>query len=120
MLENWIKDYQILKRISKHYKTGEPLSDELITKINAVDKDHKGTETLFQVMLGTFDLLIHTAHDEEVMSLAQKSDDLKSYSAYVTTPYEFSIDSLRKSMKMKGTKVDTGDLWKQMTKIMTF
>ncbi len=47
MLENWIKDYSILKRISKHHKTGEPLSDELISKINEVDKDHKGTETLF-------------------------------------------------------------------------
>jgi Zn-dependent oligopeptidase len=47
MLENWIKDHSILKRISKHHKTGEPLSDELIAKINEVDKDHKGTETLF-------------------------------------------------------------------------
>ena len=30
MLENWIWDPKMLKKISKHYKTGEPLSDEAI------------------------------------------------------------------------------------------
>lgn len=33
MLEEWIWDRQVLKKISKHYKTGEPLSDELINQM---------------------------------------------------------------------------------------
>lgn len=33
MLEEWMWDAQMLKKISKHYKTGEPLSDELIERI---------------------------------------------------------------------------------------
>jgi thimet oligopeptidase len=35
MLEEWLWDANILKMISKHYLTGEPLSDELISKIQA-------------------------------------------------------------------------------------
>jgi Zn-dependent oligopeptidase len=32
MLENWIWEANITKRISKHYKTGESLPDVLIEK----------------------------------------------------------------------------------------
>jgi Zn-dependent oligopeptidase len=33
MLENWVWDNTMLKRLSKHFKTGEPISDEFIKKI---------------------------------------------------------------------------------------
>ncbi len=33
MLEEWMWDEEILTRVSKHYKTGQPLPKELITKI---------------------------------------------------------------------------------------
>lgn len=33
MLEEWLYDKDILKRVSRHYKTGEPLGDELINKM---------------------------------------------------------------------------------------
>lgn len=35
MLEEWLWDTAILKMVSKHYKTGTPLPDELIAKIQA-------------------------------------------------------------------------------------
>lgn len=35
MLENWLYEYSVLKKISKHYQTGEPLSDDIIQKIKA-------------------------------------------------------------------------------------
>ena len=38
MLEEWLWDKNILKKVSKHYKTGDPLPDELIDKIIALKK----------------------------------------------------------------------------------
>lgn len=35
MLEEWLWDAAILKMVSKHYRTGQPLPDELIAKIQA-------------------------------------------------------------------------------------
>lgn len=42
MLEEWLWDAQVLKQVSKHYKTGEPLSDELINKIIALQQFDRG------------------------------------------------------------------------------
>jgi len=36
MLENWCWDKEMLKKFSKHYKTGETLPDDLIDKKIAV------------------------------------------------------------------------------------
>lgn len=42
MLEEWIWDPEMLKRVSSHYKTGEPLSDELIDRLRAVKNFNTG------------------------------------------------------------------------------
>jgi thimet oligopeptidase len=42
MLEEWLWDAQVLKQISKHYKTGESLSDEFINKIIALQQFDRG------------------------------------------------------------------------------
>jgi thimet oligopeptidase len=33
MFEEWLRDHAVLKRMSAHYKTGDPLSDDVIDKI---------------------------------------------------------------------------------------
>jgi Zn-dependent oligopeptidase len=40
MLENWIWQKDILKKVSKHVETGKPLSDELIDKFTASQNTH--------------------------------------------------------------------------------
>jgi len=61
MLENWIWDKDILKKVSKHYQTGEPLSDDVIDKKIASKRSHQALDTLEQIFRGTLDLLIYTA-----------------------------------------------------------
>jgi Zn-dependent oligopeptidase len=46
MLENWIWDKDILKKVSKHYKTGESLPDDIIDKKLASKNAHIASETL--------------------------------------------------------------------------
>ena len=59
MLENWVWQPQVLKKISKHYKTGEPLSDELINKMVAAKHYATGSFYLRQNFLAQIDMRYH-------------------------------------------------------------
>ena len=50
MLEEWMWDPTILKMVSKHYKTGEPLPDDLIEKIRALKNFDSGEQALRQLL----------------------------------------------------------------------
>lgn len=56
MLEEWLSDKEILKKISSHYKTGEPLPDELIEKILKIKNFETGDFLQRQCFLATLSL----------------------------------------------------------------
>jgi Zn-dependent oligopeptidase len=72
MLENWIWDKNILRKVSKHYKTGLPMPDDLIDKKIATKNENIATKTLNQIFLGTIDLLLYSANDKPLLSKYQK------------------------------------------------
>eukprot|EP01117_Protostelium_nocturnum_P003619 TRINITY_DN1488_c0_g1_i1.p1 TRINITY_DN1488_c0_g1~~TRINITY_DN1488_c0_g1_i1.p1 ORF type:complete len:683 (+),score=280.50 TRINITY_DN1488_c0_g1_i1:74-2122(+) len=59
MMENFIWQKEVLKEISRHYETNEPLPDELIDKMIASKNVGIGLSKLRQVMMGLFDIQIH-------------------------------------------------------------
>ena len=61
MLENWAWQPQVLKQISKHYKTGEALSDETINKMIAAKHYATGSFYLRQNFLAQIDMRYHLA-----------------------------------------------------------
>ena len=61
MLERWAWDPQVLKKISKHYKTGEPLPDELIKRMIAAKNFGAGGMYLRQDFFAQYDMTLHTA-----------------------------------------------------------
>ena len=67
MLENWMWNKKVIKRISKHYKTGEPLPEELIDKKLKIKNLNNAIFTLNQCFYGTFDFLLHTANDNNLL-----------------------------------------------------
>lgn len=56
MLEEWMWSPDILKMISKHYKTGQPLPDELITKILKSRNYDSGFHIVRQLLLANLSL----------------------------------------------------------------
>jgi len=68
LLENWAWDKSILKRVSKHFETGEPLPDETIDKKIGIKNLLEATFTLRQLFYGSFDFLLHSANDETLLN----------------------------------------------------
>ena len=40
MLENWMWDKDVLKRVSKHYKTGEHMPEEMVETMMKIKNMH--------------------------------------------------------------------------------
>ena len=61
MLERWAWNPQVLKKISKHYKTGEALPDDLIKRMIAAKNFGAGGMYLRQDFFAQYDMTLHTA-----------------------------------------------------------
>lgn len=60
MLERWAWNPQVLKKISKHYKTGQPLPDEMIEKMIAAKNFGAAGSYLRQDFFAQYDMTLHT------------------------------------------------------------
>jgi thimet oligopeptidase len=65
ILENWAWHPQVLKKISKHYKTGLPLDDEMINKMTAAKNHGTGNFYIRQNFLAQIDMLYHTKNSRQ-------------------------------------------------------
>ncbi|KAF2360089.1 Peptidase M3A/M3B catalytic domain [Trinorchestia longiramus] len=72
MLENWVWEKEPLALMSTHYKTGEPIPDEVLNKLSASRKANAGIVNMRQVALATFDQAIHSRESADTASLFAK------------------------------------------------
>ena len=61
MLERWGWNADVLKKISKHYKTGEPLPDDVLQRMIAAKNFGSGGVYLRQNFFAQYDMTLHTA-----------------------------------------------------------
>lgn len=99
MFENWMWSEEILARVSSHVDTGEPLPTELIKKKLALKQLNEAYFTLTQLFYGTFDLVLHSAVDENLLKLEEEANSIHS------------VTKLRKNLKKNGNRVDCYALW---------
>jgi len=59
VMENWAAEPAVLKQYGKHYKTGEPIPDELIEKIQQSGQFNQGFETVEYLAASILDLDYH-------------------------------------------------------------
>ncbi|MGE0172862.1 MAG: M3 family metallopeptidase [Oligoflexales bacterium] len=62
-MENWVYYKPTLLQIARHYKTNEPLPDDLIEKLFAAKNFQSGLQMVRQLYLGMTDLELHHRYD---------------------------------------------------------
>lgn len=65
IMENWVTEPEMLKLYAKHYETGEPMPQELITKIKNAKHFNQGFATTEYLAASFLDMDWHTLTDDE-------------------------------------------------------
>ena len=59
LFEHWLSEREVLKKHARHHLTGEPIPDDLITKLEAASKFNQGYETVRYVASARVDMAAH-------------------------------------------------------------
>ncbi|MGE0497668.1 MAG: M3 family metallopeptidase [Ramlibacter sp.] len=62
-MENFCWEWDVLRHMTAHVDTGEPLPRALFDKMLAARNFQSGLQTLRQIEFALFDMLLHTGHD---------------------------------------------------------
>ena len=60
VMENWMREPEVLRMFAKHYETGETIPDEYIEKINATAAFDQGFKTVEYLSAAYLDMAFHT------------------------------------------------------------
>jgi oligopeptidase A len=73
-MENFCWEWSVLKHMTSHVQTGEPLPRALFDKMVAAKNFQSGLQTLRQIELAMLDMLLHSEHNpnNDLMPLLQK------------------------------------------------
>lgn len=63
LMEHWLKQPQVLKQYAKHYKTGEPVPDELLEKLKRAQSFNQGFATIEFTICALLDMAMHQIDD---------------------------------------------------------
>ncbi|MEN9398393.1 MAG: hypothetical protein RLZ81_2923, partial [Pseudomonadota bacterium] len=76
-MENFCWEWDVIRHMSAHVDSGEPLPRELFDKMLAARNFQSGMQTLRQIEFALFDMLLHTAHDpaQDIAPLLQQVRD---------------------------------------------
>ena len=61
--ENWLLTRPVLEKFARHYKTGEPMPESLLKKIEASDTFNQGYDTVQYLSSALVDMKLHTKAD---------------------------------------------------------
>nr|WP_294847939.1 M3 family metallopeptidase [uncultured Sphingomonas sp.] len=75
--ENWLLTRPVLDQFARHYKTGAPMPEALVKKIEASDSFNQGFATVEYLSSALVDMKLHTKKDGVVDADAFERDTLK-------------------------------------------
>ncbi len=65
LMEHWIGDREVLRVTARHYQTGEPISEELMDRLEAASKFNQGYATIEYLSAAFLDMDWHTLESTE-------------------------------------------------------
>ncbi|HUR88190.1 MAG TPA: M3 family metallopeptidase [Ramlibacter sp.] len=94
-MENFCWEWSVLRHMTSHVETGEPLPRELFDKMLAARNFQSGLATLRQIEFGLFDMLLHTDHDPsgdfmQLLDAVRKEVAVVQPPAFSRTAHTFS------------------------------
>ena len=94
-MENFCWEWDVLKYMTAHVDTGQPLPRELFDKMLVAKNFQSGMQTLRQVEFSLFDMLLHTTHNPEqdpmdLLNEVRREFAVISAPAYSRTAHTFS------------------------------
>ena len=94
-MENFCWEWEVLKHLTAHVDTGEPLPRGLYDKMIAAKNYQAGMQTLRQIEFALFDMLLHTEHEPrgDLLALLSRVRDevaVLKPPAYSLTAHTFS------------------------------
>ena len=92
-MENFCWEWDVLKHMTAHVDTGEPLPRALFDKMTAAKNFQSGLQTLRQIEFSLFDMLLHCEEKPNVMAMlaqVRKEIALIQPPAYSRTAHTFS------------------------------
>ncbi|MEQ1667087.1 MAG: M3 family metallopeptidase [Sulfuriferula sp.] len=85
-MENFCWEWDVLRQMTRHVDTGEPLPRTLFDKMLAAKNFQSGLQTLRQVEFSIFDLRLHSGVDMRNTSALQVLNDVRKHVAVMTPP----------------------------------
>jgi peptidyl-dipeptidase Dcp len=67
IMENWMREPEVLRMFARHYQTGEEISQEIIDKIRASATFNQGFATVEYIAAAYLDLAYHTLESTEAV-----------------------------------------------------
>jgi oligopeptidase A len=94
-MENFCWEWDVLRHMTAHVETGEPLPRALYDKMIAAKNFQSGMQTLRQIEFSLYDMLLHTDHDpaQDFLPLLDRVRDevaVLKPPAWSRTPHTFS------------------------------
>jgi thimet oligopeptidase len=89
MFENWVWDPGVLKTFAKHYKTGEPLPDDLLKALLAAHNVASGIKAERQVFYGLVDLRYNSTPDGKVDTTKVGMDTMAECELFPPVPQTY-------------------------------
>ena len=86
-MENFCWEWDVLKHMTAHVETGEPLPRALFDKMLAAKNFQSGMQTLRQVEFSLFDMLLHTSHNPTADVMALLNEVRQEVAVIKAPPY---------------------------------
>ena len=110
MLEEWVYNEAELKKLGRHYQTGETLSDEIIKNILDSRKYMSGYGWMRQITMSQFDLDIHLGkHKKASTNKKSESKKMEKKTANSTDKEGMNVEKYYQNMLKKNIGLDINE-----------